>query len=163
MSLTTDGTPDAGFWLVAAADLLHGRLPAGTDPAGGGEASGSTQNMVLVNGTDASAPGGWLPKAGACLTRLALEAGIDAFWTRVEPAVAECRSRRAQLLMLRRRAGRDLARSITYAWVTLSRFTHCQCYDPTPTIRELANLHREAGQLLQVLSEASERPRPSGT
>ncbi|MBM0238000.1 hypothetical protein JNW88_14115 [Micromonospora sp. ATA32] len=48
---------------------------------------------------------GWWPRACACLIRLALEGGIDAYWRRVKPTVAACQQGRAKHLMLRSRLG----------------------------------------------------------
>ncbi|MEU8264262.1 hypothetical protein AB0C02_27005 [Micromonospora sp. NPDC048999] len=52
-----------------------------------------------------SVTAGWWPRACACLIRLALEGGIDAYWRRVKPGVAACRQGRARQLMLRGRLG----------------------------------------------------------
>lgn len=100
----------------------------------------------------AAVAGGWWPKACACLIRLGLEAGIDAFWDARMPEIAACRARRIQLIMLRRYAGADVARRASYTWVALSRMTHYQCHDPMPTADELRRLHTTVLSLLAVLA-----------
>lgn len=104
--------------------------------------------------------GGWWPKACACLIRLALEAGLHAFWNRVAPPVAAT-SGRTKLLMLRRRTGRTVAGRMAYAWAALSRATHHQCYEVAPTAGELRALHGEVTALLRLLDEAAARNAPS--
>lgn len=96
---------------------------------------------------------GWWPKACACLIRLALEAGIDGFWQRSQPAVAACRRGRTKQLMLRDRRGPgpQVAGRIAYAWAALSEATHHHCYELAPTAAELRRLHREVSDLLTHL------------
>ena len=69
------------------------------------------------------ARGTW-PRACAWLIRLALETALDRYWRATSPAVAECRSRQAQLLLLHEHVPPDLARRADYAWVSLSRAGH---------------------------------------
>ena len=118
-------------YLAAADEMLRGAGPAGA---------------VAV-------AGGWWPRACACLIRLALEAGLHAFWQRVSPPVAATGSGRTKLLMLRRRVDRDIARRTAYAWATLSRATHHRCYDTAPSAAELRHLHTEVAALLGLLSD----------
>lgn len=94
---------------------------------------------------------GWWPRACACLIRMSLETGLDAFWKRTHPPIAACRSRRAQLIILRRYTARDTARRATYVWASLSAATHHHCYDLAPTASELRNLHTEAVAVLRDL------------
>jgi hypothetical protein len=104
---------------------------------------------------------GWWPRACACLIRLALEAGIDGYWRRVEPTVAACKQGRAKQLMLRGRLGpgAELARRIAFAWMTLSAATHHHCYQLAPTAAELRHLHTEVTTLLTRLDGRTEPPR----
>lgn len=111
-----------------------------------------------VLGTIALADG-WWPKACACLIRLALEGGLDAFWHHVSPPVAKCGSWRTKLLMLRKRVNREIARRASFAWATLSRATHHHCYEMAPTAAELRRLHSEVTVLLAELEAAG----PSAT
>ena len=103
-----------------------------------------TAHDMLTGGS----PNGWWPRACACLIRLALERGIDEYWQRTRPAVAACASRRAKLLMLRRRRTRVLAQRAAYAWAALSRATHHHCYELAPTAAELRHLHTEVMEIL---------------
>ncbi|SIM83826.1 hypothetical protein [Micromonospora cremea] len=100
-------------------------------------------------------PGGWWPRACACLIRLALEGGIDAYWRRVKPTVAACRQGRAKQLMLRGRLGpgTETARRVAYAWATLSTAAHHHCYELAPTAAELRRLHTEVNALLARLDQ----------
>ncbi|HZO66581.1 MAG TPA: hypothetical protein VFB74_16395 [Kribbellaceae bacterium] len=94
---------------------------------------------------------GWWPKACACLIRLALEGGIDAFWLRASSPVARCGSRRTKLLMLRKRIDLDVVHRVSFAWAALSRLTHHHCYDASPTLGELRHLYDEAKAALEHL------------
>ena len=95
------------------------------------------------------ARGTW-PRACAWLTRLALESALDTYWASVEPAVAECRSRRAQLLLLRERKP-DLARRADYAWTALSRAGHHRGYEVALTAPELRALGAEVASIVAAL------------
>ena len=105
---------------------------------------------------------GWWPKACACLIRLALEGGIDAFWQRVSPPVAACANGRTKHLMLRRR-DRDLARRVSFAWAALSSAVHHHCYEMAPTAGELRRLHTEVTALLATLNSDLISRRPDGS
>ncbi|MET7373431.1 hypothetical protein [Micromonospora arida] len=100
---------------------------------------------------------GWWPRACACLIRLALEGGVDAYWRRVKPTVAACRQGRAKQLMLRGRLGpgRETARRVAFAWATLSAATHHHCYEMAPTAAELRRLHTEVSALLARLQQTA--------
>lgn len=91
---------------------------------------------------------GWWPKACACLIRLALEQGLQAYWERVSTQVAASGSGRTKLLLLRNRTDRDTARRMSFAWATLSRATHHHCYESAATASELRRLHTEVADLL---------------
>jgi hypothetical protein len=74
----------------------------------------------------AAVTAGWWPRACACLIRLALEGGVDAYWRQVKPTVAACRQGRAKQLMLRGRLGPGVvvARRIAFTWAALSAAAH---------------------------------------
>jgi hypothetical protein len=132
MTPTKTSNVDAQRCLAAAHDMLTG------SNAGGG------------------APGGWWPKACACLIRLALESGIDAYFDRTKLRVARCGSRRAKLLMLRRHTDGDLARRASFAWAALSRATHHHSYELAPTAAELRHLHDEVRTIVDGLAGSPE-------
>lgn len=96
--------------------------------------------------------GGWWPRACACLIRLGLETGLDAFWARTNAAVGASRNQRTKLLMLRRYADRDVVRRASFAWATLSRLTHHRVGDAPPTASELRHLRVEVTSLLARLA-----------
>ena len=120
---------DPGRWLAASDEMLRGAGALGP---------------VAVAGS-------WWPKACACLIRLALENGIDAYWQRAAPPVARYGSRRTKLLMLRNRVDRTVVRRASFAWATLSRATHHHCYELSPTSAELRRLHAEVTALVAHL------------
>ncbi|SCF16384.1 hypothetical protein GA0074695_3908 [Micromonospora viridifaciens] len=103
-------------------------------------------------GAAAVSAGCW-PRACACLIRLALEGGVDAYWRRVKPTVAACRQGRAKQLMLRGRLGpgTTVARRVAFAWAALSAAAHHHCYELAPTAAELRRLHTEVSVLLTAL------------
>ena len=119
-------------------------------------------DLAQVVGGAAAVGGGWWPKACACLIRLALESGLDAYWRRVKPEVAQCRTGRTRLLMLRARygPGPDVARRVHFAWAQpSSRAMHHHRYDAPPTAAELRSLQAQVADLLTRLATAG-RPRP---
>jgi hypothetical protein len=118
--------PSAADYLAAADAMLHGDGSAGAH----------------------AIDGGWWPRACACLVRLALERGLDAFWSHINPAIGASRTQRAKLLMLRRYVAVDTGRRIGYAWATLSRLTHHQVGESSPTAAELRRLHADVTDLL---------------
>lgn len=79
--------------------------------------------------------GRW-PRVCVWLIRLALERALDDFWAVREPQIAVA-PHRAQLLLLDRYAGSDVARAATEAWVGLSRGEHHHPYELAPTAGEL--------------------------
>jgi hypothetical protein len=107
---------------------------------------------TLLSGPRSNTRGVW-PRACAWLLRLALESALDAYWTRVEPSVASCRSRRAQLLVLERYVGRDTAKRVAYVWWALSRVGHHSGYELAPTGSELRRLHTDVVTVVRVLAE----------
>ncbi|MEV5766008.1 hypothetical protein AB0L34_15765 [Micromonospora sp. NPDC052213] len=109
----------------------------------------------------AAVTAGWWPRACACLIRLALEGGIDAYWQRTRPTVAQCRQGRAKQLMLRGRLGPGVgvARRVAFAWATLSAAAHHHCYELAPTAAELRRLHTEVSALLARLDGETEPER----
>ncbi len=98
----------------------------------------------------AAVSAGWWPKACACLIRLALEGGVDAFWHRMSPPIAACATGRTKHLMLRRH-DRRLASRVSFAWATLSAAIHHHCYEMAPTAAELRRLHTEVTAILTEL------------
>jgi hypothetical protein len=94
---------------------------------------------------------GLWPRASAWLLRLALEAALDRYWGAVAPSVAQCRSRRAQLLMLRQYAGPETASRAAYLWWALSRVGHHHGYELAPTVGELRHLHTEVLGMVAAL------------
>ncbi|HLT11294.1 MAG TPA: hypothetical protein VK028_10875 [Micromonosporaceae bacterium] len=115
----------------------------------------AADDMLRGVGTVGSAAvtGGWWPKACACLIRLALETGLDAYWQRVDPAVAACGRGRTKLLMLhaRRGPGPEIARRMNLAWATLSRAMHHHIYEAPLSAMELRSLHGEVAELVTRL------------
>jgi hypothetical protein len=79
--------------------------------------------------------GRW-PRVCVWLIRLALERALQDFWAAREPQIADA-PRRAQLLLLDRYAGSDVARAATAAWAGLSRAAHHHPYELAPTAGEL--------------------------
>ncbi|MFF4893490.1 hypothetical protein [Micromonospora chersina] len=106
----------------------------------------------------AAVTAGWWPRACACLIRLALEGGIDAYWRRTRPVVAACRQGRAKQLMLRGRFGPGpaVARRVAFTWAALSAAAHHHCYELAPTAAELRRLHTEVSALLTHLDGRTE-------
>jgi hypothetical protein len=98
---------------------------------------------------------GLWPRVSAWLLRLALEAALDRYWQVVAPSVAECRNRRAQLMMLREYAGAETAQRAAYLWSALSRAGHHHGYELALTAGELRHLHTESLAMLTALKQAS--------
>lgn len=96
------------------------------------------------------AHGTW-PRACAWLMRLALETELTAFWAVCCPEVGECRSRRAQLLLLPSYTTRELGRRATHAWVSLSRAGHHHSYELALTATELHHLRTEVTAVITGL------------
>jgi hypothetical protein len=101
------------------------------------------QEALLIVARDllqrpARATAGLWPRATALVTRQALEAALDSFWTKRAPEVAQAATH-AQLLCLRRYLGDEhLAGRVAWAWASLSRACHHHAYDMPPSSTELA-------------------------
>lgn len=91
---------------------------------------------ALVDEPHAAMTGRW-PRAAALLTRQALESGIAARCTELDPAIANCDAR-AQLLCLPLVVDADLAGDVAHTWSALSHACHHHPYDLSPTVSELA-------------------------
>ncbi|PWR07786.1 hypothetical protein DKT69_34120 [Micromonospora sicca] len=141
-----------------------------TAPGGAGAAAPTPRRCLaaadqLLRGAGAlgatAVTGGWWPRACACLIRLALEGGIDAYWRQVKPPVASCRQGRAKQLMLRGRLGPGIgvARRVAFTWATLSTAAHHHCYELAPTAAELRRLHTEVSVLLTQLDRRTDPER----
>jgi hypothetical protein len=107
---------------------------------------------TLMRGPRRNTRGVW-PRACAWLLRLALEAALDNYWARTAPDVAECRSRRAQLLVLERHVDHDTAKRVAYLWWALSRIGHHSGYELAPTGNELRRLHTDVATAIRLLSQ----------
>lgn len=93
---------------------------------------------------------GLWPRACAWLTRLALEQALDEFWARKLPEAKDC-SMRAQLLLLPRYAGAEIAADARDAWFGLARAAHHHSYDLAPTAAELRRWHDLVKDLSRTL------------
>jgi hypothetical protein len=92
----------------------------------------------MLNRPDPATAGFW-PRATALLARQALESALCDLWHRRAPGVEAC-SMRAQLLCLPLYLrDEELAERVSYAWVGLSRATHCHPYELPPTSSELSD------------------------
>jgi len=98
---------------------------------------------------------GLWPRASAWLLRLALESALDDYWTGTAPAVAACRNRRSQNLMLTRYAGAAVARRVGMLWWSLSRAGHHHSYELALTAGELKRLHAEVREVVLLLRSGS--------
>ncbi|HEU0241290.1 MAG TPA: hypothetical protein VFR11_18820 [Micromonosporaceae bacterium] len=144
-SLPDAGLPVATDYLDAADAMLRGHGRNGGGHNGGGAVRAPAGGAGAVDG-------GWWPRACACLIRLGLERGLDAFWSRTNPAVGALRNQRAKLVMLRRYVDRDVARRASFAWATLSRMTHHGLGDAAPTASEIRRLYTEVCHVLARLA-----------
>ncbi len=110
--------------------------------------------------------GRW-PRACAWLIRLALEKSLDDYWTARLPEAKSC-SMRAQLLLLPRYAGAELAGDARDAWFGLARATHQHAYELAPTAAELRTWHDLVAEITEAISESpvrdsdAARPAPAG-
>lgn len=100
------------------------------------------------------ARGTW-PRACAWLIRLALETQLADFWTTACPPVGQCRSRRAQLLLLPKYSTRDIGRHAAHAWTLLSRGGHHHSYELALTASELRQLRDEVSTVIAGLRSSS--------
>jgi len=117
---------------------------------------------ALLRAPVQGARGVW-PRACGWLLRLALEASLDEYWRRADPAVAGCRNRRAQILMLNHRLEPALVRQIGYLWWALSRLAHHRGYELAPTARELGHLRDGVRKATRDLSQAADSRTRTGT
>jgi len=93
--------------------------------------------------------GRW-PRACAVLIRLALEKSLDAYWSVRLPEAKSC-SMRAQLLLLPRHAGTEVAEDARDAWFGLARATHHHAYELAPTAAELRTWHELVSKITKVV------------
>ena len=103
---------------------------------------------TVVSGTR----GRW-PRACAVLTRLALEKSLDDFWAARLPGAKSC-SMRAQLLLLPRYAGAEVAAAARDAWFGLARAAHHHAYELAPTAAELRTWHDLVSTISTDLAES---------
>jgi len=92
--------------------------------------------------------GRW-PRACAVLIRLAVEKSLDDFWAARLPEAMKC-SMRAQLLLLPRYAGPDVASDARDAWFGLARATHHHAYELAPTAAELRTWHHLVSKITKA-------------
>jgi hypothetical protein len=98
--------------------------------------------------------------AAALLLRQALEAALDAFWSKTVPGMNEKEvSSRAELISLPfYLEGGDLASRVRYTWYRLSTFCHHDAYELPPPKYELAECAATIQDLIahtKVLGETS--------
>ena len=98
---------------------------------------------------------GLWPRACATLTRLALEKALDDFWAARLPEAKNC-SMRAQLLLLPRYAGAEVAGDARDAWFGLARATHHHAYELAPTAAELRTWHELVSKITSTVSAISQ-------
>jgi len=94
--------------------------------------------------------GRW-PRACATLIRLALEKTLDDYWAIRLPEAKKC-SMRAQLLLLPRYAGTEVAGDARDAWFGLARATHHHAYELAPTAAELRTWHDLVSKITKAIS-----------
>lgn len=99
--------------------------------------------------------GRW-PRACATLIRLALEKSLDDYWTVRLPEAKAC-SMRAQLLMLPRYAGAEVASDARDAWFGLARATHHHAYELAPTAAELRTWHELVSRIAAAVASGNTR------
>jgi hypothetical protein len=97
--------------------------------------------------------GRW-PRACATLIRLALEKTLDDFWAVRLPEAKNC-SMRAQLLLLPRYAGTEVAGDARVAWFGLARATHHHAYELAATSAELRTWHDLVSKITKAFSAAT--------
>jgi hypothetical protein len=98
---------------------------------------------------------GLWPRACAWLIRLALEKSLDDYWSIRLPEAKKC-SMRAQLLLLPRYAGTEVAGDARDAWFGLARATHHHAYELAPTAAELRTWHELVSKIASTLSPGLE-------
>lgn len=104
----------------------------------------------LLTQVIAGARGTW-PRACAWLIRLALESELNRFWQAACPPAVNCRSRRAQFLLLPWYAEPSLARRAHQTWAVLSRAGHHHAYELAPTAAELGHLLDDTTEIIAAL------------
>lgn len=137
----------------------HGQPPAAQQP----QANATdylTASQQLLTHVIAGARGTW-PRASAWLIRLALESELAQFWRRTCPPAADCRSHRAQFLLLPHYTDPSLARRAHHTWATLSQGGHHHAYELGLTAAELTQLLDDATEIVTALRATS--PEKSGT
>ncbi|OKI49274.1 hypothetical protein [Micromonospora sp. CB01531] len=107
-----------------------------------------TEAERLVAAPACGTRGLW-PRACAWLPQLALESALGQYWADTAPAVAACRSRRSQILMLSRYLGATGARRVAMLWWSLSRAGHHRSYELALTGGELKHLHAGAREVVR--------------
>lgn len=105
----------------------------------------------LLNGQP-KAPAAW-SRACAWLIRLALEAELITFWAQACPTVNQCRSHRAQFLLLPQYLDPAVGRRAYQVWAVLSRAGHHHSYELGLTASELHRLLEEATATIAALRE----------
>jgi hypothetical protein len=112
---------------------------------------------------ESGAPGtrGRWPRASALLIRVALEIGLDEFWSRAEPAAARC-GMRPQLLLLASYVDRETALLAREAWTGLASAGHHHPYELAPTAAELRTWYAGVTTLLRRLRAAPGRYAAAG-
>ena len=101
---------------------------------------------------------GCWPRACAWLIRLALEHSLDEFWQETLPEAAKA-SMRAQLLLLPRYAGAEVAANARDAWFGLARAAHHHAYELAPTAAELRTWHDLVAKIVNAIGDNSaDRP-----
>ncbi len=113
-------------------------------------------SQQLLTQVIAGARGTW-PRACAWLIRLALESELTHYWTTTCPPAAECRSHRAQFLLLARYAEPSLARRAHQVWATLSHAGHHHAYELGLTAAELRQLLDDTTEIITALRASAPR------
>ena len=142
--------------------MTGGGAAAGASRAtpGGSRATPLTAKQLLVHAyavledPPRALAGRW-PRAVALLARQALEASLNALWSKREVRIGWA-SERSQLLCLAQVLGdRRLAADIALAWNALSEACHQHPYDLSPTAGELATWLDTVDSLRRAVDAAS--------
>ena len=88
----------------------------------------------------------------ACLTRSALELGLEAYWPVVAAPTLVGRPMRHQLLALPHFAVIPVAATARGAWYGLSRAMHHHPYELAPTVAELRDWHHDVTGVMEALA-----------
>lgn len=89
-------------------------------------------------------------RAAAVLLRMALDQALDAYWSRVTPAMTRIGKHR--MLCLEWYAGHDTARRCHTTWSALSAACHYQTYELPPAPSEVQTRLGEVTGLLAALA-----------